>query len=214
MFVQHLRQYVRLNWVNRESHDLRWRCGFSLAHRAVICAFAQLSCWHLMMLKCHQGWVSKIELMATLYGRSGRTPMQTMVSAIFSEWFKCGPNPMLMFRANPNPKPQSIAIILNLILTLTRWTFAHLHLRTSAFYQSARGVNLSLKIACKEGHAGSHCNAVIKTDPICDLEDLKDKMGLPGVWWVPHVGVHLALCLQFLSLQQLLWLVYTMPKVK
>jgi len=38
---------VRLNWVNRDSRDLRWRCGclFTVsANRAVVFAIAQLSC--------------------------------------------------------------------------------------------------------------------------------------------------------------------------
>jgi len=39
---------LRLNWVNGESHDLRWRCGclftFVGASRGVIFAIAQLSC--------------------------------------------------------------------------------------------------------------------------------------------------------------------------
>jgi len=40
---------VRVNWVNRESRDLRWRCGCLLlsAHRAVIFAISQLSCFTL-----------------------------------------------------------------------------------------------------------------------------------------------------------------------
>jgi len=37
---------VRLNWVNRESRDLRWSCGCLLlsAHHAVIFAISQVSC--------------------------------------------------------------------------------------------------------------------------------------------------------------------------